>query len=102
MINQTPGAITLNANKIDLTGITTVSETLNIGSSYMDNTRKEILFRGSGGGVGIGSYGLDWLTVFALSSLKLDTDYMTMQARRITFQPYSTNGLMEMRRLEKP
>lgn len=46
-INQSPESITLDAQKINLNGITRVADSLQIGASAYDSSYKEIRFKGS-------------------------------------------------------
>ncbi|KZR60378.1 phage tail protein [Pseudobacillus badius] len=64
-VNQTATTFTVNANKINMIGITEVANTLYVGGSWKDSSDKSIQFRGPAGGVYVGSPALDQLRLEA-------------------------------------
>lgn len=84
--NQSPEAITLDASKINLTGITEVANTLFVGGDWQDSSEKFIYFRGYGGAVGIGSpANSDSLQLWALNDISFDTQYVFFYGTNVEF-----------------
>lgn len=84
MINQTAETVTINASKINLSGLTEVADTLYIGGHFTDQSVKSIIFRGVGGGVSITSPGYtDSMVIEALNEVEFSTGV-------VSFRNYST------------
>lgn len=82
MINQTATTIKLKAENIELNGITTVANQLNIGSTFADNTYKSLKFRGDHGlayidsphSDAVGMFGFAYAYVMGASSTSIGND----------------------------
>jgi phage minor structural protein len=92
LINQSATTITLDAQKIEMLGITNVANELNIGESFDDGTYKSINFRGDFGGVSISSPGIDTLNIDAINAITLDSTEIYMRGN-VNFSNATVEGL---------
>ncbi|MFD2681225.1 phage tail protein [Bacillus seohaeanensis] len=92
LINQSATTITLDAQKIEMLGITNVANELNIGKSFDDGTYKSINFRGDFGGVSISSPGIDTLNIDAINAITLDSTEIYMRGN-VNFSNATVEGL---------
>lgn len=97
-INQTAGAVTIDANKINMLGIVDVASTIYIGGRY-DNSFKQIRFGGASGGASISSaQGNNVLTLWAGGGF-INMDSPTSFESVVNFNGNSVSGLNDYLRL---
>lgn len=84
LINQTATTVTVIASKIELSGITEVAHTLNIGGNFRDTSSKSINFRGTSGGVAIYSNQTDDLAIAAVNRVDFNTPTINFNNAELT------------------
>ncbi|MBW3113013.1 phage tail protein [Bacillus sp. MCCB 382] len=91
-INQSSTTITLDAQRINMLGITNVNNTLFVGENFRDSTPKGIYFRGNLGGVVITSPGIDSLYVGS-GTMQFDTDISFYSGSVVDFSNATVTGI---------